>query len=172
MKYPRGSSLRPSSGRVRSAIFSILESAGADQSRVLDLYAGTGSFGIEALSRGALWVDFVEQDQKHAAIIQANLAATGAADRARVHRHSVERAVGSLEGGYGVIFLDPPYAEEALDAVLDRLARSSLVRDDTFIVVEHSRHRPPGEGYDGFVLSKARRYGDTVVSIFQKEVGS
>ncbi len=169
MKYPRGSSLRPSSGRVRSAIFSILESAGADQSRVLDLYAGTGSFGIEALSRGAEWVDFVEQDPKHAAVIKANLAATGMEGRARVHRQSVERAMGSLDGSYGVIFLDPPYGEQGLDAVLGLLARSPLTREDTLVLVEHSKHRSLGERYSELVLRRTRRYGDTVISIFQKE---
>ncbi len=162
--------MRPSSGRVRSAIFSIFESAGADLGRVLDLYAGTGSFGIEALSRGAEWVDFVEQDPKHAAAIRSNLSATGTEARAKVYRQSVERALDSLEHSYGVIFMDPPYSDGGAGSVLDRLALSSITKPDTLIVVEHSKHRPLDQRYGNLVLSKERRYGETVVSIFQQEV--
>ncbi|MFQ5873702.1 MAG: 16S rRNA (guanine(966)-N(2))-methyltransferase RsmD [Dehalococcoidia bacterium] len=169
---PRGSSVRPSSERVRSAVFSTLESAGADLGRVLDLYAGTGSFGIEALSRGVGWVDFVEQDPKHAAVIKANLTATGLEGRARVYRRSVERALDSFEDTYGVIFLDPPYADSDLGVVMERLARSQLAGEDTTIVVEHSRHTTLGDSYGGFTRGKMRRYGDTVVSIYHQEVTS
>ena len=85
MKAPANAGLRPSSERVRGALFSMLDSAGVEMRRVLDLYAGTGAIGIEALSRGAGWVDFVERDRGLARTIGDNLKATGLSDRGRVH---------------------------------------------------------------------------------------
>ena len=168
IKAPTGSSIRPSSEKVRSAIFSIVESAGVDLSRVLDLYAGTGALGIEALSRGAGWVDFVEQDPRHAAAIKANLAATGLGARAHVCREPVAKAIGSLEGEYGVVFMDPPYGDDNVGSVLRLLAASPVVGAGTVIVVEHSRHQALEPGYGDFILSKERKYGETIVSIFHR----
>lgn len=166
---PRDSSIRPSSERVRGAIFSILESAGADMSQVLDLYAGTGAFGIEALSRGAGWVDFVEQDPKHISVIHANLRSTGLQERSKVYGMSAQESLGKLKNGYGVVFMDPPYADTEVGQVLNALTESGLVSEGTIIVVEHSKWMAFGESYGRFDLAKTRRYGDTILSIYQQE---
>ncbi len=166
----KGLSIRPSSERVRGAAFSILESAGVDMDRVLDLYAGTGAFGIEALSRGAGWVDFVEQDRGHVEVIKANLRVTGFDKLGEVHRMPVQAALGKLGNSYGVIFLDPPYDDGGVDEVLSGLAGSQLVGDETIIVAEHSRRVPLGQEYGAFALGKTRRYGDTMLSIYHQEV--
>ena len=148
----------------------MLGSAGADMGRVLDLYAGTGSFGIEALSRGAGWVDFVEMDQRHCSAIKSNLSLIGMQDLAQVYCQSVERALGSVQDVYGVVFLDPPYSEETLDSVMEKLTGSPVTGEDTIIVVEHSKRRVLADSYGKFSLVKARRYGETMVSMYQQEV--
>ena len=138
--------------------------------RVLDLYAGTGAFGIEALSRGAGWVDFVERDRRHVEVIRANLLATGFEKLGEVHGISVQEALGKLGSSYGVIFLDPPYDDAGVSEVLSGLSGSQLVGGETTIVAEHSRRVSFGESYGKFVLVKTRRYGDTMLSIYQQEV--
>src|SRR3972149_32442 len=98
---------------MRGAIFSSLDSLEADMARVLDLYAGTGALGIEALSRGAAWCDFVECDRSACELIRENLRLTGFEDRARVYRLTAERALEDLEGPYTLVLADPPYDDSA-----------------------------------------------------------
>ena len=100
---------RPTSDRVREALFAILESHEADLTHVLDLYSGTGAIGIEALSRGAQHCDFVEADARACDVIRENLRATGYAARASVHCAPVARALGRLAGPYTLVVADPPY---------------------------------------------------------------
>ncbi len=164
---PRGRGTRPSSELVRGAIFSALASLGADLSRVLDLYAGTGALGIEALSRGALWCDFVEKDARACAAVRDNLARTGFADRAQVHCAPVDRALERLEGTYTLVLADPPYAAEAA-GFLVRLGASALVEPGkTVLVLEHSAHEEGPERLGALSLLSRRRHGDTAVSIYR-----
>ena len=103
--------IRPSSDLVRGALFSALDAAGADYTRVLDLYAGTGALGIEALSRGAGSCDFVEKDRQMADVIRENLRLTGFDGQAKVYPIAVERAIEGLEGAYTLVLADPrPHA--------------------------------------------------------------
>ena len=169
MKAPANAGLRPSSERVRGALFSMLDSAGVELRRVLDLYAGTGSIGIEALSRGAGWVDFVERDRGLARTIGDNLKATGLSDRGRVHVLDVGKAVEALSGEYDLIFMDPPYADEPVDRVLGLIGEKGLCSATGLLIVEHAKRRPIKERYGGFVLEKEKTYGDTMLSIFQSE---
>lgn len=138
--------------------------------RVLDLYAGTGSFGIEALSRGAGWVDFVEKDHRHCSAIRSNLGLIEMEDAAQVYRQSVESALESLQDAYGVVFLDPPYSEEGLDCIMEKLTNSPATGEGTIVVVEYSRRRALTDSYGKFGLVKTRRYGETMVSMYQQEV--
>lgn len=123
LKAPEGMGTRPMTDRTKGSVFNILAHIGfpQDGDRVLDLYAGTGSLGIEALSRGAAWCDFVEQNSKVVAIIHDNLVGTGFEAQGKVHSASVPtfltRHSATLKGGaasdeqtYDIIFLDPPYA--------------------------------------------------------------
>lgn len=158
---------RPTSGRVRSAIFSMLGDAVPD-SRVLDLFAGTGAYGIEALSRGAAWVDFVEAQARQCAAIRGVLPHIDSEDRAAVYCARAERAAALLEGSYDLVFLDPPYGYHGLNEFMDALASSHLVHQDSLIIEEHSRHDSPLALHGAFHLAKQRRYGETVVSIYAR----
>lgn len=161
--------VRPTSDLVRAAIFDALEAQGADLSRVLDLYAGSGALGIEALSRGAAHCDFVERDARSAAVVRENLALAGFAGKARVHRLSVERAPQRLRGPYQLVLADPPYADDAALDALERVASSPLVGPGTTLVLEHSHRREPPRRFGPLGLVWSRRYGDTQVSLYRTE---
>ncbi len=166
LKGVRGKGLRPTSERVREAIFSALTALPTDWSRVLDLYAGTGAVGIEALSRGAEWADFVEQNPRFCAIIKENLHRTGLSLRAKVYCLEVRKALSILKQRYSLVFLDPPYNDPSLPSALTALASSSLVGPGTIIAAEHSTRLSLGDFYGSFRLAKVLRHGDAAVSIF------
>jgi len=168
LKSPPGASLRPTSDLVRGAIFSLLESMDCDWSSVLDLYAGTGSLGIEALSRGAGWADFVERNQRCCATIKENLKNAGLEDQAHVYCCSIDRALSFLDKRYGILLLGPPYADHSIVEVLDKLSSSHLVGDGSVIAVEHSSRFPLSQAYGDFHLVKDRRHGDTCISIYSR----
>ncbi|HTN22898.1 MAG TPA: 16S rRNA (guanine(966)-N(2))-methyltransferase RsmD [Solirubrobacteraceae bacterium] len=159
---PAGSATRPTSDRVREALFSVL-GASVQGARVLDLYAGSGALGIEALSRGAAAAVFVDHAPKAIAAIRANLEALGI--EAPVHRMAARAALRpppTAAAAYDLVFLDPPYRRaaglgqelsEALPAVLAAGAR----------VVSESDRRDPLEL--AFPLADERRYGDTIIRI-------
>lgn len=161
--------VRPTSDMVRGAMFDMLDALGADYDRVLDLYAGTGALGIEALSRGEGTADFVESDGPTAEIIRANLELTGFAGRGRVHRLTAGRAVERLAGPYTLVLADPPYYDVDAPAVLDALAASALVTPESVIVVEQHRSAPVPDALGALPLYRARRHGDTQVCIFAQE---
>lgn len=164
LKVAKG--LRPTSERVRAAVFSALTSLPTDWSRVLDLYAGTGAMGIEALSRGADWADFVEQNSRFCAIIKENLSRTGFGKQAKVYCLEVKKALSILKQKYSLIFLDPPYNDPSLPSILSALSSSELVGPETIIVAEHSPRLGLEGLYGDFKLIKDLRHGDAAVSIF------
>jgi 16S rRNA (guanine966-N2)-methyltransferase len=166
---PKGERTRPTSDLVRGALFNVLENLDVGWERVLDLFAGSGALGIEALSRGAGWADFVEEDAGAVAAIRQNLAATGLGARAGVHRQDVFQSLRTLRGPYDIILADPPYALAALPRFLEALAESELVGPGTAVVVEHARRRPLPEAFAGLVLAKQKRHGDTLLSIYRRE---
>lgn len=167
LKSPAARHLRPTSDLVRGAVFDMLASLGADLSRVLDLYAGSGALGIEALSRGAAWCDLVDRDRAACATIRENLALAGFQERARVFCLPVERALERLEGPYGLILIDPPYEDESALAVVKRLAASPLVGPGSTLVLEHAWRRLPPDELGPLKLAGRRRHGDTGVSIYR-----
>ena len=167
LKSPKGVRLRPSSDLVRGAVFSILDSLETDWSSVLDLYAGTGSFGIEALSRGAGRADFVEHNHRCSAVIKENLDSTGLATQAHVYNCSVSKALSLFKERYGIILMGPPYADSSITEILEQIANSPLVGPGTTIVVDYSSRRPLGSNYGNFRLVKERRHGDTCISVYQ-----
>ena len=164
----RAPAARPSSGLVRGAVFSALESMGAEMTRVLDLYAGSGALGIEALSRGAEWCDFVERDATSCAVIRENLRATGFQGQGRVHRMSAERVVERLPGPpYTLILADPPYADLTASTVLERLAESPLVEAGRSVLTLESSAREVSPDRLGVLnLASLRRHGDSMVAIY------
>jgi 16S rRNA (guanine966-N2)-methyltransferase len=163
-------SIRPTTSMVRQAIFSFLDNSTADWRRVLDLYAGTGALGIEALSRGAEWVDFVDRRKSCCDIIRSNLQKIGGLPRAHVYCCGVSKALGFLKSSYDIIFADPPYSDPSAGSLFLNLAESNLVAKDGVILLCHANRFPLSSDYGGLHLVKQRRYGDTFVSIYQKEV--
>lgn len=168
LRVPKSPSLRPTTGLVKSALFSILESMAADWSSVLDLYAGTGALGIEALSRGADWADFVEREPRCCATIKLNLQKTGLGGKAKVYCASVESTLPMLNKQYSIIFMDPPYASQAVGTVLGRLDTSAIVGGETVIAALHSSRLSLMASYGRLALAKQRRHGDTCISLYQE----
>jgi 16S rRNA (guanine966-N2)-methyltransferase len=163
-------SIRPTTSVARQAIFSLLDNSAANWRRVLDLYAGTGALGIEALSRRAEWVDFVDHRKSCCDIIRSNLQRIGELHRTHVYCCSVNRALSFLDNSYDIIFIDPPYSDPSIDNFLVNLAESKLVGENCTIVLCHANRFALSSDYDGLHLVKQRRYGDTFVFIYQKEV--
>jgi 16S rRNA (guanine966-N2)-methyltransferase len=173
LKGPAGKFTRPMADRIKEALFSMLASLGVAPLRVLDLYAGTGSIGIEALSRGAEWADFVEQNAAAAAIVRANLAHTRYEDISRVHQESVSTFLGRAErklagtAPYDLIVMDPPYADPALIATLERVGRSPLVESDTMLVIGHWPRISLPERAGRLERLRERCHGDSCFSIYE-----
>ncbi len=157
---------RPTTERVRSSLFAILESYGLEGRRVVDLYAGTGTLGIEALSRGAVSADFVEANARRCALLRRTLASLGYSDRARVHCMKVERALKSLGKSYDLLLMDPPYTIGPIHGILERV--ECLASEGALLAVGHSRHHPLEDTYNGLTMIRERRYGDTVCSIYRE----
>ena len=151
---PKDSRVRPTADRVREAWMSILAPALAD-ARVADLYAGSGALGLEALSRGARSVDFVELAPGSLAALRANIAALGVEAEVRVHRADALRFAGRLEpGAYDVALADPPYTTDAAERLVALFRRRPFAR---ILCVEHRADLAlPGDD--------TRRYGDTALT--------
>ncbi len=169
LKTPRGKRTRPATELVRGAIFSILETAADDWSQVLDLYSGSGSLGIEALSRGAGWVDFVENEPRCCDIIKYNLEKTGLAGQAHVYCCGVARAISFLEKEYSIVLMDPPYSSPAIDRSIGLLADSKLVGGTSVVVITHSPRRRLNSSYGSLKLIKEHRHGDSVIALYHRE---
>ena len=157
---------------MRGALFSALWSLGAEMSRVLDLYAGSGTLGIEALSRGAGWSDFVERDSAACGVIRENLRATGFQEQARVHCLSVERAGDRLETGasgpYTLVLADPPYGDAGAIAALESLMPSLPVEAGrTVVVLGHSGREEAPAQLGPLSRLKLLRHGDSAMSIYR-----
>ncbi|HEY6425330.1 MAG TPA: 16S rRNA (guanine(966)-N(2))-methyltransferase RsmD [Pseudonocardiaceae bacterium] len=157
---------RPTSDRVREAVFSALQARrDLDGARVLDLYAGSGALGLEALSRGAAHVRFVESDRRAAAVLRRNVEALGLPG-AEVTTGAVQVVLDAEPGQpYDVVLADPPYAldEATLSGALSALAGGGWLAPGALLVVERAARAVPPTWPDGVVALTHRRYGDTVV---------
>jgi len=167
----KGLSLRPTSDRVREAIFDILQGS-IDGSKVLDLFAGTGAMGIEALSRGAVFAVFVESSHDSLRALQRNLAESHLQGVAEVLSREVQSGIRFLARRgekFDLIFLDPPYGKGLTRMTIEALAESPIAGPETLIVAEHA----PEEGVEEILdLERVdlRKYGGTRVSFFRKAI--
>ncbi|MBA3260590.1 MAG: 23S rRNA (adenine(2030)-N(6))-methyltransferase RlmJ [Gemmatimonadales bacterium] len=154
MVVPKHDRVRPTADRVREAWMSILGEA-VEGARVVDLYAGSGALGLEALSRGAQSTEFVELNASSLEALRANIAALDVGERVRVHRGDALRFAGGLEpGAFDLAFADPPYAHDAATRLVALFRRTPFAR---ILSVEH-RADQPVEG------DETRRYGDTALT--------
>lgn len=169
LKVPRGNAVRPTSGRVKGALFNIL-GARVIKTAVWDLYAGSGAIGIEALSRGAAESVFVEKNRQHLAMIKENLAHTGLAGRSRLIGLDAHQALQLLsrEGKKAdLIFLDAPYQETSVPQALKAIESACLLREGGLLVLElfaRSRLWPEKQPH-----VDQRKYGDTVLAFIEAE---
>jgi 16S rRNA (guanine966-N2)-methyltransferase len=158
LRAPRGTRTRPTSDRVREALFSMLGKV--DGARVLDLYAGSGALGIEAMSRGAGSAVFVERDPRAAAAVERNLASLGLEER--VVRQDALRFLGRAEGTYDLVFCDPPYDSPSRLALALAERLHAVTPQGARIVTESDKRRPLELP---FPLLVERSYGDTRIAI-------
>ncbi len=168
LKGPQNNSIRPAAARVRKSLFDIL--GNLEACRVLDLFAGTGSMGLEALSRGAHHVTFVDTQRAALSLLRHNLQVTGFSQQATLIGKSAASAIDELKRRgerFDIIFLDPPYDQGLVDATLKQLTPHELLEAGGLLLCEHSpRERPTFLG--GLEESDQRKYGQTWVSFFQK----
>jgi 16S rRNA (guanine966-N2)-methyltransferase len=169
LKAPKRAATRPATDLVRGAIFSILETTTSNWAKVLDLFSGSGALGIEALSRGAGWVDFVEHEPRCCSIIKENLEKTKLTTQAHIYCCSVAKAFSFLNQEYSIILIDPPYSDSSIGSVVEQLATSKLVGTETIVVVTHSPHLTLNSAYATLHSIKERRHGDSCITVYKKE---
>jgi 16S rRNA (guanine966-N2)-methyltransferase len=172
LKAPRGTTTRPTSDRVREAMFSMLASDGvfdgALDVRVLDLYAGTGALAFESLSRGAVSAVLVEEGREALAVLRDNTRALGLDAKARIVPGRVERVLDRIEGPFELVLCDPPYADVRSAGFAALVANvAARLADGGVFVLEHDASDAPPVCPD-LVLDRSRTHGDTAVSLFRR----
>jgi 16S rRNA (guanine(966)-N(2))-methyltransferase RsmD len=175
--------IRPTADRIKGSIFSILEAlaykrgfepdeegvlaAALAWPRVLDLFAGSGALGIEALSRGAQHASFVEHDREAARTIEANLRATGLDDRGHVHLGPLHLGLGRVRGPFDLVFADPPYSDAgAVSETVERLGKSDLLLPSSVLILEQPAANEPPPAVGPLPLSSTRRHGRTRITVY------
>lgn len=160
-----GAHLRPTTDRVRESLFNVLMHTGViPDARVLDLFAGTGALGLEALSRGASHVTFVDDGRMAATLIRKNIALTNSADRTEFIRRDATKLGDNPGAPYDLVFLDPPYGKGLGQIALEAALKGGWLAPGALIVWEESS---PQSAPEGFTLEDARRYGDTHVTLLE-----
>lgn len=168
----RGAALRPTSDRLRETLFNVIAAAVSIEDTVwLDLFAGTGAVGIEAISRGAQQVYFVEESAQAARLIRQNLALLEVAAGFEVLDRAVNVALRKLDAQgiqCDICFLDPPYSlRKAYADSLEFLSQSRILRPQSLVIAEHSRHFDPGERHAKLVRYRKLEQGDGVLSFYK-----
>ena len=165
LEAPDWAGLRPTSDRLRETLFNVLAPRIAD-ARVLDGYAGTGAVGIEALSRGAAHVTFVERDPRAVRLIEANLRRCNVSERYVIIRARFEEAATRLDAAaFDLVFLDPPYGADTLAAALG--AGAALVSPGGTLIVEHATRDTPPATPAGLELTRDLRSGDSALAFYR-----
>ena len=168
LKTPEGLQTRPTTDRVKEAMFSIIQ-FDIPGMRVLDLFGGTGQLGIEALSRGAQSAVFVDAGDKACALIRENLRRCRMENCAQVIRTDYLDYLGRCRDTFGIILLDPPYAEVFLENALKKITEIDILQSGGIIVTE----RPVGKelpwNFPGYTRSKDYKYGKTLITLYRKD---
>jgi 16S rRNA (guanine(966)-N(2))-methyltransferase RsmD len=163
---PRKGLLRPTSDRVKESMFNILGPE-VEGKVVLDLFAGTGNLGIEALSRGARKAVFVEKNREAFRLVQRNLLNCGMTERSEVLLKEIDqglRLLGTQDRRFDLIFMDPPYEKGLIRKTLEVLATRVVYHPDSIVVLEHDRREPLPNLSGSWTLLRQRRTGDTLLS--------
>ena len=164
----QGMEIRPTSDRVREALFSSLASrfGSFDGLEVLDLFAGTGALGLEALSRGAAHACFVDSGRQAQKLIRTNSERCGMDQRCRLIPLAVEQALERLEGPFDLIFLDPPYRKGLVDTTISRISRLGLLKPGGLICAEEDKATPVQETLGDYQRITLKTYGSTALHLF------
>lgn len=172
LKFPKLSkerSIRPLTEQAREALFNILAGV-VEGCRFLDLFAGTGAVGIEALSRGASVAFFVDVSKKAVGVIRENLETTGLSDRAEVYSLDVLRAIKlftSKKAGFDIVFIGAPYDSPILEETLRTLSSGMVIDKHSIIIAEHRYSHKLSDKYGDLIAFKDYRYGDTELSMYK-----
>ncbi len=165
---PSGIDTRPTTDRVKENIFNIIQFEIID-ANVLDLFSGSGSLGIEALSRGAKFLISVDSNKECVGIIKNNLLRAKLIDRANVQNKTVEQFFSfTNDDKFDIIFADPPYNKGLCDYVLNMLSKSKLLSDNAIIVLEHSKDENLEFESDDIFIDRNKIYGNTAISIYRR----
>ncbi|MEG6584098.1 16S rRNA (guanine(966)-N(2))-methyltransferase RsmD [Dendrosporobacter sp. 1207_IL3150] len=168
LKAPRGLDTRPTTDRVKESIFNILGDV-VNGAKVLDLFAGTGNLGLEALSRGATQAVFIDQSAVSIGVIKDNAAHTKLVDYAEIHKGDVLRVLDRLSNTdrmFDLVFCDPPYNKGYVRSVLEKLDQNGIFAEQGILVLEHSRHESVEGEWKSLELRRSEKYGETIVSFF------
>ena len=168
LKTPEGQATRPTADRVKEALFSIIQ-FDLPGARVLDLFAGTGQLGIEALSRGAKSAVFVDEREAACRLVRENLNRTRLAEQGRVVRADYMSFLRSTGEKFDIIILDPPYAEVFLENSLKMITEIDILQTSGIIVTERPLGKELPSDFPGYFRSKDYKYGNTLLTIFRKE---
>lgn len=166
LKAPRGMNTRPTTDRVKESLFSILGDIVVD-AKVLDIFAGTGNLGLEALSRGANHAVFVDQSRESIAVIQENALHTRLNDQSTIIKADVVRQLRQLSltnHSFDLVFCDPPYNKGYVQQVLEILDSSSLLLPQAIVVIEHSQHETIAPTWNHLEVRRSERYGETLIT--------
>lgn len=169
LKTPDGLQTRPTADRVKEAVFSAIQ-FDVPNARFLDLFAGSGQMGIEALSRGASRAVFVDGRQEACRLVQENLKLTGLEKKAQVVRSDYMAYLDHCRETFDLIFLDPPYAEVFLENALKRISEIDILADCGIIICERSADKQLDFDIPGLQRCKDHRYGKTYITIYRKDV--
>ena len=165
----KGKNTRPTADRMREALFNIL-SSDVKAAHVLDLFAGTGALGIEALSRGAASAVFIDRERAALAVIESNIKTCRLEAQARIIRWDIVANLACLSGSrprFDLVFMDPPYDTGCVRKTLENLCHSDSLSREAIVVVEHSPQEPVPEMLFGFEITDRRRYSKTGFSFLR-----
>lgn len=168
LKTPSGMETRPTTDRVKEAVFSIIQFH-IPGARILDLFGGTGQLGIEALSRGGNSAVFVDRREEACALIRENLRRTKLEGSARVVRSDYQTYLKRTRENFDIIFLDPPYGEDFLENSLIRITEIDILQSGGIIVAERPLGKELSLDLPGFSKSRDYKYGNTLIAVYQRD---
>ena len=168
LKTPEGLDTRPTTERVKEALFSAIQFE-IEGRRVLDLFAGSGQLGIEALSRGAERAVFVDAGKNAAALVKENLRRAKLSDKAQVIQTDYLSYLSRCREKFGLIFLDPPYAEKFLETALEKIVEFDILSSGGIIVAERPEGKALPMEFAGYTRSKDYHYGITLITLYRKQ---
>ncbi|SHJ58635.1 16S rRNA (guanine(966)-N(2))-methyltransferase RsmD [Tepidibacter formicigenes] len=171
LKSPKGMDVRPTTDRVKESVFNIINNRLID-SFVLDIFSGTGSLGIEALSRGAQKCTFIDSSKESIKVIKENIEKARVNDKSEVILSDAISAINKLgvrRDKFDIIFMDPPYLKNLIEPVLEEISKKNILEEDGIIIVEHDTKDELLEEINNLYKYREKKYGNTTISFFALE---